>query len=168
MRKYKMVRFIFSLILIVVILAPCGFLEAQVTDPAETVREFFAASKAGDTETMKRLISGPFYNNRKVLLEKNKKYPQFLREHFKNNIILVEKSTTGDASMVKQSYPKLFQRYYQRSGLGVNNHKAKNSEMVAVLVVRRILPDGNSFYMELLLQKDNYGVWKIVDEVLSD
>lgn len=167
MRKYKMVRFTFSLILIAIIISSFGFLGAHEKDPAETVTEFFIASKTGDTKAMKRLISGPFYDSIRVLLEKNKKYPQFLREHYKGHIIQVVESTIGNTDIVKQGHPKLYRKYYRGSELRENNNETSNKVAVAVVVVRHILPDKNSIYMKLLLQKNKNGVWIIVDEVLG-
>ena len=47
-------------------------------EPQEVVTAYFEAMKTGDIETMKSHMAGKLYQNRKVLLEKNKKYPEFL------------------------------------------------------------------------------------------
>lgn len=48
------------------------------TEPQAVVIAYFEAMKTGDIETMKSHMAGKLYQKRKVLLEKNKKYPEFL------------------------------------------------------------------------------------------
>jgi hypothetical protein len=55
---------------------------AQPASPDECVVQFFEASKNGDLKTMKQLIAGSFYAQRKTLLEENAQYPDFLRKHY--------------------------------------------------------------------------------------
>lgn len=55
---------------------------AQPASPDECVVQFFEASKNGDVKTMKQLMAGPFYAQRKTLLEENVQYPDFLRKHY--------------------------------------------------------------------------------------
>ena len=59
-----------------------ALLAAGPASPDESVVQFFEASKNGDTARMKQLIAGSFYNQRKVLLEENTTYPDFLRKHY--------------------------------------------------------------------------------------
>jgi uncharacterized membrane protein YvbJ len=55
---------------------------AEPASPDECVVQFFEASKNGDTARMKQLMTGSFYQQRKVLLEENTTYPDFLRKHY--------------------------------------------------------------------------------------
>ena len=48
------------------------------TEPQAVVIAYFKAMKNGDVEAMKSHMAGKLYQKRKVLLEKNKKYPEFL------------------------------------------------------------------------------------------
>jgi len=59
-----------------------ALLAAGPASPDECVGQFFEASKNGDTVRMKQLIGGSFYQQRKVLLEENPTYPEFLRKHY--------------------------------------------------------------------------------------
>jgi ABC-type transporter MlaC component len=43
---------------------------------------------------MKSLVAGSFYNRRKVLLDNNSTYPNFLIEHYKGSSVEIEKSIT--------------------------------------------------------------------------
>jgi hypothetical protein len=55
---------------------------APPASPDECVVQFFEASKNGDLDTMKQLIAGPFYAQRKTLFDENVQYPDFLRKHY--------------------------------------------------------------------------------------
>jgi hypothetical protein len=59
-------------------------LAADVLKPNAVVLNYFQALKQGDIETIKKYIMGEFYNKKKILLEENNKYPEFLRRHYKN------------------------------------------------------------------------------------
>jgi len=48
------------------------------SEPQEAVKAYFEAMKNGDVQTMKSYMGGKLYQRRKVLLEKNQKYPEFL------------------------------------------------------------------------------------------
>ena len=47
-------------------------------EPQAIVKSYFEAMKNGDVQTMKFYLGGKLYQKRKILLEKNKKYPEFL------------------------------------------------------------------------------------------
>ena len=55
---------------------------AEPASPSDCVMQFFEASKNGDTARMKQLMAGPFYAQRKTLIEENTTYPDFLRTHY--------------------------------------------------------------------------------------
>ena len=48
----------------------------------ETVFPFFEALKNGDVSLIKQYIAGDMYESKKVLLEQNTEYPQFLRNYY--------------------------------------------------------------------------------------
>ncbi|MER3445423.1 MAG: hypothetical protein C4291_00690 [Candidatus Dadabacteria bacterium] len=108
---------------------------AEGVGPVSTVIQFYKASKNGDIETMKRFISGSFYNRRKVLLEENKEYPNFLRQHYQGTKIRV-----------------------------VNSNITKDNAVVDISIE---FPDGSIDVNSLLLKKDASGIWRIVDEKMS-
>ena len=55
---------------------------ANAEEPADTVLLYFEAIRNGDVESVKSFLGGNLYKKRKVLLEQNEKYPDFLRERF--------------------------------------------------------------------------------------
>jgi hypothetical protein len=68
-----------------------GFLQAQegpVSDDIyediinETVFPFLEALKNGDVDLIKQYIAGDMYESRKILLEQNEEYPEFLRKYY--------------------------------------------------------------------------------------
>jgi ABC-type transporter MlaC component len=105
-----------------------------VNGPDNTVLQFFNASRNGDVEQMRELISGSFYNRRKAVLENNDTYPAFLVDHFRGTTTNIEKSTI--------------------------DHK----NQVAVITVTTHFPDQSINTSTLVLKKDGNGAWKIVDE----
>lgn len=48
----------------------------------DIVLPFLDALKNGDVDSIKLHIAGDIYENRRVLLEKNKEYPEFLRNYY--------------------------------------------------------------------------------------
>jgi hypothetical protein len=59
----------------------------------ESVYPFFKALKEGDVDSIKQLIAGEMYESKKVLLEKNKEYPEFLRNYYEGIEFYVEDTT---------------------------------------------------------------------------
>ena len=102
--------------------------------PEDTVRQFYLASQNGNVTEMQQLIAGTFYNRRKVLLEENSEYPDFLRTHYLDTRITVDKILTDDINAV------------------------------AIVTASISYPDGNRESHELILKQDDNGIWKIVDE----
>lgn len=108
---------------------------AEPVNLGDTVIQYFEASKNGDSETIKKLIGGSFYNQRKVLLEENKDYPDFLRNYYRG-----AEFQLGDTIM-------------------------KKGGTVGVVNIRIQFPNGNVDQAKLLLMKDASGTWKVVDEM---
>ena len=102
--------------------------------PSDTVQQFFMASKNGDIETMRNLITGPFLNRRKGLIEKNPGYSDFLRKQLEG----VE--------------------------IAIISTAIENSGSSAFVTVRRVYPDGNAFDTKFSLNKSDNSTWKIFDE----
>ena len=67
-------------ILLAVFLVSFSSITAHALEPNETVLSYFQALKNGDIETVKGLITGEMYNKRKVLLEQNENYSEFLKK----------------------------------------------------------------------------------------
>jgi len=109
----------------------------EIAGPADTVQQFFTAYKNGEIQTIKGMITGPFYNRRKTLIEKNSGYPDFLRKQLEGvEIAIISTAIEDDGSS-------------------------------ALVTVRRLNPDGSAFNTEFLLKKGDDGTWKIFDERLA-
>ena len=109
----------------------------EIAGPADTVQQFFTAYKNGEIQTIKGMITGPFYNRRKTLIEKNPGYPDFLRKKLKG----VEMAIISTA--------------------------IENNGGFAFVTVRRMNPDGSAFDMIFSLEKSDDDTWKIFDEKLA-
>ena len=108
--------------------------DAEQNGPENTVLQFYNASRNGDVEQMRGLISGSYYNRRKAVLENNDNYPAFLTDHFHGSTTKIEKSNID------------------------------NKNQIAVVTVTTHFPDQIINTSILILKKDNSGSWKIVDE----
>lgn len=106
--------------------------------PENVVQDYYRASAEGDVEAVKTYITGPFNERRKVLLEKNKGYADFLRDHYAGIITEIVSVAVED-------------------GAGK-----------AEIVVKLTFQGGSSFNTTLLLKNVMGGFWKIYDERLAD
>jgi hypothetical protein len=109
--------------------------EIETDSPIIAVEKFIVASRNGDLEFLETLITGPYYEKRKSLLEDNKGYAEFLRKNFEN--ILLE---------IKQV------RFH-------NNY--------AIVQIKKSTQNSHIIDFELILVKDEMGMWKVFDEVLE-
>lgn len=107
---------------------------AEQSGPDNTVLQFYNASRNGDVEQMRELISGSYYNRRKAVLENNDSYPAFLVDHFHGSTTNIEKSIID------------------------------NKNQVAVVTVTTHFPNKSIDTSRLVLKNDGNGAWKIVDE----
>lgn len=130
-----MKRGLICLMVVALFIGGKSLFAAKAPEPGDTVSQFFEASKNGDTKTITQLISGSFYDQRKVLLEKNTEYPNFLR------------------------------RYYRGTELQIGNTVMEEDGTVGVVGMTIQFPDGKVNTTKLLLKKDAAGIWKIVDEM---
>jgi hypothetical protein len=81
---------------------------AEPASPSDCVMQFFEASKNGDTAKMKQLMAGPFYAQRKTLLEENTTYPDFLRKHYADTrlqVISLREERGGWVAEVRIKFP---------------------------------------------------------------
>jgi hypothetical protein len=81
---------------------------AEPASPSDCVMQFFEASKNGDLKTMKQLMAGSFYNQRKTLLEENTTYPDFLRTHYADTrlqVISLREERGGWVAEVRIKFP---------------------------------------------------------------
>ena len=68
---------------------------------SEVVLPFLSALKDGDVDSIKRYIAGDMYESKKVLLEQNKEYPEFLRNYYRGVEFYVENTAeNGDYIIV--------------------------------------------------------------------
>ena len=65
------------------------------------VRPYFIALKNGDTKTLKKLMAKDMYEEKKVLFEENKEYPNFLRRLYRDtDFIIVSANEKGNNILV--------------------------------------------------------------------
>ncbi len=89
---------IFSISIIVMLSGLLHAQEATDSDDLESILNasvypFFMALKEGDVSSIKQLIAGEMYESKKVLLEKNKEYPDFLKNYYQGIEFYVENAT---------------------------------------------------------------------------
>lgn len=60
------------------------------------LRSFFAALQTGDTAVIESWIGGDLFEEKKVLLRKNKAYPQFLRQYYQGATFKIANVTHKD------------------------------------------------------------------------
>ena len=67
----------------------------------DIVLPFLDALRNGDVDSIKLCIAGDIYENKKVLLEKNKGYPEFLRNYYQGVDFYIESAQqSGDFIVV--------------------------------------------------------------------
>jgi hypothetical protein len=71
-------------------------------DPRDVVAAYFQAMKNGDIVAMKSYIGGKLYNKRKILLEQNVNYPDFLRKYYADGDIQVGEAQDGVVKVLVQ------------------------------------------------------------------
>lgn len=159
MKKYLPICIFFALII------TFNQADAQISEVDDTVMGFFEASKNGDVEKMKNFIAGPFYEKRRTLLEKNKRYPDYLKNYYKTIEIQLLDTVVGDNQLVKSGHPELLNRYDRKAKAKHNYTSISSDNSMAVVLIRYRLLDGNSYEAELLLKKTASESWKIIDEI---
>ena len=109
----------------------------EIIGPVDTIQQFFTASRNGDIETIKNLITGPFLNKRKVLIERNAGYSDFLIKQFEGIEIEIISTEVG------------------------------NDGSSAFVTVKRRYPNGSTLDTKFSLKKSEDDTWKIYDEKLA-
>jgi hypothetical protein len=105
--------------------------------PINTVEEFLIASSEGDVEAIKELIGGAYYERRRALLNSNQEYPKLLRSHFERGHMRI---------------------------LEVQQETVGN---IAIVTVGNQVKEGQITKTKLVLNKNQSGEWKIVDEIFE-
>ena len=159
MKKYL------SILIVLALIVTFKQADARISEVDDTVIGFFEVSKNGDVEKMKNFIAGPFYEKRRSLLEKNKRYPDYLKKYYRGIEIQILDTVIGDNHMVKKGHPELFNRYYRRAKAKRNYTSTYSDNSIAVVLIRYQLPDGNNYDSKLLLKKTESESWKIIDEI---
>lgn len=141
---------------------------AQMSEVNETVLGFYEASKNGNVEKILDFIDGPFYEKRKTLLEKNNLYPDFLRKHYKGTDIQIVNADIGNDQIVKKDHPQIYKRYNNKVITQQNYNIMSSENNLAVVIIRHHISDGSSYESKVLLNEDEGGFWKIIDEIRSN
>ena len=87
-------------ILIAVFIVSFGSVRANALGPDDTVLDYFQALQQGDISAIKHSISGDLYKKRKVLLEQNTNYPEFLKNVYQGAEFQIKKSTIQENNAV--------------------------------------------------------------------
>lgn len=111
-------------------------IHSQAAEPLDMVRLYFEAVKVGDVDTIQSYLGGKILKKRKILLEENTEYPNFLRDRFGAAEFLIRPSS--------------------------NEQSEANGELVNVQI---IFSDGSSFSTELVVEQDTSGEWKIIEQL---
>ena len=96
------------------------------------------ALKSGDVLTIKQLISGNMYENNAVLLEKNKNYPQFLRDLYQGATFRTSEAVVVAGDVIahveiafpngNRSFAKL--RLSKMKNISQNDHESETWKIV--------------------------------------
>ena len=111
-------------ILLAVFIVSFSAIEAKALGPNDTVLGYFQALKNGDVETIKDSITGEMYNRRKVLLEQNANYSEFLQKVYQGaEFKIIETTIEANATLVtvEVTFPdrtKQFVLYLENDDLG--------------------------------------------------
>ena len=69
-----------------------SILTVEAAEPAMVVEQYILALKNGKIEAVKYLLSDKFYKKRKVLLENNPNYSEFLRKFYEDSEFRIMKT----------------------------------------------------------------------------
>ena len=97
---------------------------ANASSPVDTALNYFQALQQGDLNTIKDSIAGEIYRTRKVLLEQNERYPEFLRNIYQGANFQIKSVAIQDnnaAVTVEVRFPdrqKVFILFLNKDDLG--------------------------------------------------
>jgi len=94
------------IIITVLIMSFISF-EANALEPNDTVLRYLHALKHGDIGTIKDSITGEFYKKRKVLLEQNKSYSEFLKKIYGEAEFQIKETTIDNNDVLVKVESKL-------------------------------------------------------------
>lgn len=83
-------------ILIAVFIISFGAINANALEPGDTVLRFLQSLKNGNIEMIKDSITGEFLSKRKVLLEQNENYSEFLKKVYQEAEFRINETTAID------------------------------------------------------------------------
>ena len=83
-------------LMIVVLIMSFGSFDANAFEPIDTVLSYLQALKDGNIEAIKDSIAGELYKKRKVLLEQNENYSEFLKKIYQDAEFQITKTTAKD------------------------------------------------------------------------
>ena len=81
--------------------------EANALEPNDTVLCYLHALKNGDIGTIKDSITGELYKKRKVLLEQNESYSEFLKKTYRKTKFLIKETTVNNNDALVEVEVKL-------------------------------------------------------------
>jgi hypothetical protein len=83
-------------LMIVVLIMSFGSFDANALEPNDIVLSYLQALKDGNIEAIKDSIAGELYKKRKVILEQNENYSEFLKKFYQDAEFQLTKTTTKD------------------------------------------------------------------------
>ena len=109
-------------------------LPALGNSPEDTVTQYMEAIKKGDVVAIKSHIGGKLLKRRQVLLEQNRKYPEFLRNQYNGVDYRILGTEAGPDS----------------------NQRTVEIELQ--------FPDGRQSLSSLILEQTPQGSWQVIDQ----
>ena len=83
-------------IIIAVLIVSFSSFASDALEPNDTVSRYLHALKQGDIGTIKDSIAGELYKKRKVLLEQNESYSEFLKKTYGKAKFLIKETTANN------------------------------------------------------------------------
>ena len=103
-------------------------------EPEDTVHQYMKAVKRGDVVGIKLYIGGKLLERRQILLEQNRKYPEFLRNRYDGMEHRVLGTSPGSSSTER------------------------------LVEIELLFPDGTRSLSTLTLAQDQQGAWRVVNQ----
>jgi len=104
-------------------------------EPVDTATRYLQALTEGNTEKISTYLGGKLYSKRKVLLEENASYPEFLRSHYQGVTFTISAPKTINPPTADKGVDVEFQ-----------------------------FSNGDRMWVRLIMVKNSLGKWKVVDE----
>src|SRR5210317_1440073 len=94
-------------IIITVLIMNFSSFEANALEPNDTVLCYLHALKHGDVGKIKYSITGELYKKRKVLLEQNKSYSEFLKKTYRKAEFQIKETMVNNNDVLVKVESKL-------------------------------------------------------------